>query len=236
MRSDRGRRDLYPDPMTAAGTGTDQSRVITVVNIDDQREIRDGLAVLIDATQGFKCVGRYRSMEDALAGIGANPPDIALVDIGLPGMSGIEGIKLLKERYPKIAPLMLTVYGDDNRIFAALCAGACGYLLKKTPPARLLEGLKEAMEGGSPMSPEVARRVIDLFREIRPPDNADYELTPHEVRLLRMMVEGHNYKSAAKEFGVTTHAVSFHMRRIYEKLQVHSKSEAVAKALKNRLV
>ena len=133
-------------------------------------------------------------------------------------------------------PLVLTVYGDDARIFGALCAGACGYLLKKTPPARLLENLKEAVEGGSPMSPEVARRVISLFREIRPPEDADYELTPHETRLLRMMVEGHNYKSAAKEFGVTTHAISFHMRRIYEKLQVHSKSEAVAKALKNRLV
>jgi DNA-binding NarL/FixJ family response regulator len=108
--------------------------------------------------------------------------------------------------------------------------------LKKTPPARLLESVKEAVDGGSPMSPEVARRVIALFREIRPPENADYELTPHETRLLRMMVEGHNYKSAAREFGVTTHAISFHMRRIYEKLQVHSKSEAVAKALKNRLV
>ena len=211
-------------------------RVITVVNIDDQREIRDGLAVLIDATQGYKCVGRYRSMEEALAGIGPTEPDVALVDLGLPGMSGIEGIKVLRERYPNTAPLVLTVYGDDSRIFAALCAGACGYLLKKTPPARLLESLKEAVDGGSPMSPEVARRVIALFREIRPPENADYELTPHETRLLRMMVEGHNYKSAAKEFGVTTHAISFHMRRIYEKLQVHSKSEAVAKALKNRLV
>ena len=213
-----------------------ERRVITVVNIDDQREIRDGLAVLIDATDGYKCIGRYRSMEDALAGIGHIGPDVALVDIGLPGMSGIEGIKILKERYPNVASLVLTVYGDDARIFAALCAGACGYLLKKTPPARLLESLKEAVEGGSPMSPEVARRVIALFREIRPPENADYELTPHETRLLRMMVEGHNYKSAAKEFGVTTHAISFHMRRIYEKLQVHSKSEAVAKALKNRLV
>ena len=131
---------------------------------------------------------------------------------------------------------VLTVYSDDARIFAALCAGACGYLLKKTPPARLLEALREAVDGGSPMSPEVARSVIGLFRDIRPPQNADYELTPHETRLLKMMVEGHNYKSAAKEFGVTTHAVSFHMRRIYEKLQVHSKSEAVAKALKNRLV
>jgi len=211
-------------------------QVITVVNIEDQREIREGLAVLIDATPGYKCVGRYRSMEEALAGIGPTAPDIALVDIGLPGMSGIDGIKLLKQRYPGIAPMVLTVYGDDARIFAALCAGACGYLLKKTPPARLLESLREAVEGGSPMSPEVARRVIALFREIRPPENADYQLTPHETRLLRMMVEGHNYKSAAKEFGVTTHAVSFHMRRIYEKLQVHSKSEAVAKALRERII
>jgi DNA-binding NarL/FixJ family response regulator len=210
--------------------------VITVVNIDDQREIRDGLALLIDATQGYRCVGRYRSMEEALAGIGPTAPDVALVDIGLPGMSGIEGIRALKERYPTITPLVLTVYGDDHRIFAALCAGACGYLLKKTAPARLLESVREAVEGGSPMSPEVARRVIALFREIRPPEDADYELTPHETRLLRMMVEGHNYKSAAKEFNVTTHAISFHMRHIYEKLQVHSKSEAVAKALKNRLV
>jgi DNA-binding NarL/FixJ family response regulator len=211
-------------------------RVITVINIDDQKEIRDGLAVLIDATEGFRCVGRYRSMEEALASIGPTGPDVALVDIGLPGMSGIEGIRLLKERYPDLVPLVLTVYGDDARIFAALCAGACGYLLKKTPPARLLDGLREAVDGGSPMSPEVARRVISLFREIRPPENATYDLTPHETRLLRMMVEGHNYRTAAKAFGVTTHAVSFHMRRIYEKLQVHSKSEAVAKALRNRLV
>jgi DNA-binding NarL/FixJ family response regulator len=222
------------DPL--AQPSSPEPRVITVVNIDDQREIREGLAVLINATQGYKCVGRYRSMEDALASIGPHGPDVALVDIGLPGMTGIEGIKLLKARYPNVAPLVLTVYGDDARIFAALCAGACGYLLKKTPPARLLESLREAVDGGSPMSPEVARRVIALFREIRPPENADYQLTPHETRLLRLMVEGHNYKSAAKEFGVTTHAISFHMRRIYEKLQVHSKSEAVAKALKNRLV
>jgi DNA-binding NarL/FixJ family response regulator len=225
---------MSSDPLAPASSPA--PRVITVVNIDDQREIREGLAVLINATHGYKCIGRYRSMEDALAGIGPNGPDVALVDIGLPGMTGIEGIKLLKARYPNLAPLVLTVYGDDARIFAALCAGACGYLLKKTPPSRLLESLREAVDGGSPMSPEVARRVIGLFREIRPPENADYQLTPHETRLLRMMVEGHNYKSAAKEFGVTTHAISFHMRRIYEKLQVHSKSEAVAKALKSRLV
>jgi DNA-binding NarL/FixJ family response regulator len=215
---------------------TDTPRTITVITIDDMKEIRDGLAVLINATEGFKCTGVYRSMEEALASIGPTGPDVALVDIGLPGMSGIEGIQVLKTRCPAMVPLVLTVYGDDARIFAALCAGACGYLLKKTPPARLMDGLREAMDGGSPMSPEVARRVISLFREVRPPEDATYDLTPHETRLLRMMVEGHNYKTAATEFGVTTHAISFHMRKIYEKLQVHSKSEAVAKALRNRLV
>ena len=133
--------------------------------------------------------------------------------------------------------LMLTIYDDDERIFDAMCAGATGYLrLKKTPPARLLEGLKEAVQGGAPMSPEVARRVIALFREIGPPERADYDLTPHETRLLKLLVDGHNYKTAASELGVSVHTVSFHLRSIYEKLQVHSKSEAVAKALRNRLV
>lgn len=231
MSSDLTPFGAYPSDMV-----TDTTRTITVITIDDMKEIRDGLAVLINATAGFTCMGAYRSMEEALAGIGPTGPDVALVDIGLPGMSGIEGIQVLKLRFPALVPLVLSVYGDDARIFAALCAGACGYLLKKTPPARLMDGLREAVDGGSPMSPEVARRVITLFREVRPPENATYDLTPHETRLLRMMVEGHNYKTAATEFGVTTHAISFHMRKIYEKLQVHSKSEAVAKALRNRLV
>ena len=209
---------------------------IKVAIIEDRREIRDGLAMLIGGTEGFRCTGAFRSMEEALAKINSDLPDVALCDIGLPGMSGIEGMRLLKEQYPQLLLLMLTVYDDDERIFDALCAGACGYLLKKTPPARLLEGLKEAVTGGSPMSPEVARRVITLFRDIRPPERADYELTPHETRLLKLLVEGHNYKTAALELNVSINTVSFHMRRIYEKLQVHSKSEAVAKALRDRLV
>jgi DNA-binding NarL/FixJ family response regulator len=151
-------------------------------------------------------------------------------------MSGIEGVAILKERYPDLLILMLTVYDDDERIFDAMCAGASGYLLKKTPPARLLDSLREVASGGAPMSPEVAKRVVALFREIRPPERADYELTPHETRLLKLLVQGHNYKTAATELGVTVHTVSFHLRSIYEKLQVHSKSEAVAKALQNRLV
>ena len=213
-----------------------QPSVIKVAIVEDRREIRDGLAMLIGGTDGFRCTGSFRSMEGALSKISFDLPDIVLCDIQLPGMSGIEGMRILKERYPAMLLLMLTVYDDDERIFDALCAGACGYLLKKTPPVRLLESLREAVAGGSPMSPEVARRVIALFRDIRPPERADYALPPHETRLLKLLVEGHNYKTAAFELNVSINTVSFHMRRIYEKLQVHSKSEAVAKALRDRLV
>jgi len=213
------------------------ARVITVSIVEDRREIRDGLAMLIGGTPGYRCIGSYRSMEEALDRIGRGPlPEVILLDIGLPGMTGIAGLKILKERYPNILYLILSVYDDDERIFDAMCAGASGYLLKKTPPTKLLESLQEAVNGGAPMSPEVARRVISLFREIRPPERADYDLTPHETRLLKLFVKGHNYKTAAKELGVTVHTISFHLRSIYEKLQVHSKSAAVAKALENRLV
>ena len=133
--------------------------LLRIAIIEDQHEIREGLASLINGTEGYQCTGSFRSMEEALARIGRDLPDVALIDIGLPGMSGIEGTRLLKERYPNLLLLILTVYDDDDRIFEALCAGACGYLLKKTPSARLLESLREAMNGGAPMSPEVARRV-----------------------------------------------------------------------------
>ena len=209
---------------------------IKVALIEDRREIREGLAMLINGTEGFRCVGSFNSMEEALRQISHDVPDVALSDIGLPGMSGIEGVRILRERYPQMLILMLTIYDDDERIFDAMCAGATGYLLKKTPPARLLESLKEVACGGAPMSPEVARRVIALFREIRPPDRADYQLTPHETRLLKLLTEGHNYKSAAAKLGVAVGTVSFHLQHIYEKLQVHSKSEAVAKALRDRLI
>jgi DNA-binding NarL/FixJ family response regulator len=213
-----------------------RSSPIRVAIVEDRREIRDSLGILIGGTDGFKCLGLYRTMEEALPAIGRETPDVVLLDIGLPGMSGIEGARLLKERHPGLAILTLTIYDDDERVFEALCAGACGYLLKNTPPGRLLEALKEAVLGGAPMSPQVARKVVALFREIRPPEQTDYDLTPHEARLLKLLVEGHNYKTAALELGVTVNTISFHMRRVYEKLQVHSKSEAVAKALRSGLV
>lgn len=210
--------------------------VLKVAIVEDQPRIRESLRILIGCTEGFRCTADFVCMEDALAEIGGDLPDVALVDIGLPGMSGIDGIRALKKSYPGLTVLMLTVYDDDKRIFDALCAGACGYLLKKTPPARLLESLQEAAGGGSPMSPEVARRVVSLFREIRPPEDAGYHLTPHEIRLLKLLVEGHNYKTAAAELNLSVNTIRFHMKSVYEKLQVHSKSEAVAKGLRQRIV
>jgi DNA-binding NarL/FixJ family response regulator len=211
-------------------------RVIRVTVIEDQPDLRDGLAVLINGSADCRCTRTFGSMEEALAETDPEPPDIVLLDIGLPGMSGIEGVRMLKERYPRLLVLMLTVYGDDRRIFEAMCAGACGYLLKTTPPNRLLDCLREVIAGGAPMSPEVARRVIELFRQHQPPQHATCNLSPQETRLLRLLGEGHHYKTAAFELSISVHTVRFHLRSIYSKLEVHSKSEAVAKALREGLI
>ena len=198
--------------------------------------MREGLAALISGTRGFSCTGSHFSMEAALDAIDPTTTDVVLTDIGLPGMSGIKGIEILCNRYPQIPILALTVYDSDDQVFDALCAGASGYLLKNTAPARLLESIQEAVIGGAPMSPEVARRVIRLFREFRPPESASYRLTPQETELLKLLVEGHYKKTAAHQMGISTNTVSFHLKNIYGKLQVHSKTEAVAKALRERLV
>ena len=207
---------------------------IRVAIVEDQPAIREGLGFLIGNTPGYECVGRFGSAESALEGLPA--ADVVLMDIGLPGMSGIEAIAILKGRHPEARFVALTVYDDDERIFRALCAGASGYLLKKTPPARLMEALAEVTAGGAPMSPDVASRVLKLFRQFQPPPTADYHLTPHELRLLRLLAEGHSYKTAAAELGSSVNTIAFHMRSIYRKLEVHSKSEAVAKALREGLV
>jgi DNA-binding NarL/FixJ family response regulator len=210
---------------------------VRVAIIEDQRDIREGLRFLIDGTPGYACAGAFAAMEPALAGVSPATADIVLMDLGLPGMSGLEGIAVLKTRYPELRLIALTVYEDTDRIFDALCAGASGYLLKTTPPARLLECLQDAMHGGAPMSPEVAMRVIALFREFRAPTPPpDHDLTPHEVRLLTLFAEGHSYKTAATVLGNSVNTIAFHMKSVYAKLQVHSKSEAIAKALRTRIV
>jgi DNA-binding NarL/FixJ family response regulator len=209
---------------------------VKVAVVEDQPVIREGLGILLDSTEGYRCTGCFGSVEAALKRVPDDVPDVVLMDIGLPGMSGIEGIRIFRQRWPRVLVITLTVYEDDGKIFDALCAGASGYLLKRTPPTRLIEGLKEVMDGGAPMSPEVARRVISVFKTYRPPSQAEHGLTPHEVRLLKMLVDGHSYKTAAYELGSSINTIGTHMRNIYRKLEVHSKSEAVSKALRNGLV
>lgn len=226
---------MQNDPKSSI-TAQPQEAQVRVAIIEDQREVREGLSILINGTPGFRCTGSFRTMEDALRMLGSRLPDVILTDIGLPGMSGTDGIRILKERFPELPILALTVYDHEGEIFDALCAGANGYLLKNTPPARLLECLKEVIGGGAPMSPEVARRVVKLFREFRPPERASHNLTQQETELLRLIIEGHNYKTAAAELSISINTVKFHLKNIYEKLQVHSKSEAVAKALRDRII
>jgi len=209
---------------------------IHVAIVEDQRRTREGLRELIEGSEGFLCIGAWASMEEALASTWTGPLNVVLLDLGLPGMSGIEGIPVLRKRYPETALVVLTVYDDNDRVFRALCAGATGYLLKNTPPVKLLEGLRDAVNGGSPMSPEIARRVVELFRKFHPPVRANYDLTPHELRLLKLLVEGHSYKTAAVQLRVSINTIAFHIQNIYGKLQVHSKSEAVARALNEDLL
>jgi len=211
-------------------------RSVYVAIIEDQRRTREGLRELINQSAGFSCVAAWSSMEEALAAEPDPLPDVILTDIGLPGVSGIEGMPQLRSRFPEAHLLVLTVYEDNDRVFQALCAGANGYLLKDTPPARLLDYLGDAASGGAPMSPAIAREVVSIFRRFRTPERAQYGLTPHELRLLKMLVEGHSYKTAAAELEVSVNTIAFHIQNIYGKLQVHSKSEAVTRALREKLV
>src|SRR5581483_11327523 len=149
---------------------------------------------------------------------------------------GVDGLVPLRNRYPATAIVILTVYEDNQRVFQALCAGASGYLLKNTPAVKLLDALRDTAKGGSPMSPEIARRVLELFGRFQPPERAQYNFTPHELQLLKLLVEGHSYKTAAAELQVSINTIAFHVQNVYTKLQVHSKSEAVARAIRENLL
>ena len=213
-----------------------QSPNIKVAIIEDQQATREGLAILIGNATGFEVTGRFSSVEQALDRLDSAPPDVLLMDIALPGMSGIEGARAVRSRHPKIQILMLTVYVDDDHVFKAICAGACGYLVKGIPRERLLAAIRELRAGGSPMSPEVARKIVVMFQKVAPPKTSDGQLTPREFQILRLLADGHNYKTCADQLSLSLHTVRFHIRNIYEQLHVHSKSEAVLKALRGGLI
>jgi DNA-binding NarL/FixJ family response regulator len=210
--------------------------VVSAALVEDDDLVREGLRVLIDGSPGFSCVGAWPSVEEALTALPRDPPDVLLMDIQLPGVSGVEGVRLVREALPGVEVLMLTVLAERARIFESICNGACGYLLKDTPPARLLEALREAKGGGSPMSPEIARKVVELFRRTPPPPAHETHLAPQEVRLLGLLAEGHGYRAAADRMFVSVNTVRNYVRSVYEKLHVHSSSEAVSKALRLGLI
>lgn len=212
------------------------SELIRVAIIEDDKPTREGLGMLINGTPGYQCVGTYGSMEEALRLIGLHVPDVLLLDIHLPGMPGSEGVRLLRERFPTIQVLMLTIYSEEEHVFESLCNGACGYLLKKMPPVKLLEAIHDAHEGGSPMSPEIARKVVRLFQKTGPPEKLDHQLTPQEIRLLGLLAKGSSYQSAADQLGISINTIRKYIRSIYDKLHVHSKSEAVSRAIKGRII
>ena len=211
--------------------------MIKVVVVEDNDSIREGLNILINGTEGYSCIACYSDCESMLKNINKFSPDVLLMDIGLPGMNGIEGIKKVKLMIPELAILILTIYEENDLIFDALCAGACGYLVKKTPPSKLLEAIREAHEGGAPMSSHIARKVIDFFQK-KPASSqkSNYDLTPREKEILTGLVEGHNFKAIADSLFISIETVRFHFRNIYKKLHVHSQSEAVAKAIKEGLI
>lgn len=217
-------------------TSPHDAATIRVAIVEDDRITREGLSLIIAGSQGYECTQTFESVEDALGGIGANPPDVILLDIHLPDIPGSDGVRLLLEKYPSVQVLMLTNYAEEDMVFDSICNGAHGYLLKKTPPSRLLDAIREAREGGAPMSPEIARKVVKLFQKTMPPKKIEHRLTPHEIRILGMLAEGHSYQSVAASLSVSINTTRNHIRSIYEKLHVHSKSEAVGKALRHRVI
>ncbi len=204
---------------------------IKVGLIEDDKMIRDGFKLLINASDEFECDVAYGSCESALKDIENQKLDVMLVDIELPGMSGIEGIKKIRRLFPRLNMIVITVHENDDLIFDALCAGATGYLTKNTPPDKLLEAIKDANQGGAPMSTQIARKVVNSFQR-----NLHSPLTIRETEVLELLSKGKSYSTIADELFVNKETIRTHIKNIYLKLEVRSKAEAIEKALKNKLI
>jgi len=210
--------------------------VIKVAVFDDNKPRRELLEMLLNSTEGMQCTGAFEDCRDVMKNIVQNVPDVVLMDIDMPYVNGIEGLQLIKKQFPDIKILMQTVFEDDEKIFAAICAGADGYILKKTPPAMLIDAISEAMSGGAPMTPTVARQVLQLFNTRNKKTTTDFNLTERETEILSMLVQGLSYKMIAEKCNVSYSTVNSHITHIYEKLHVKSGTEAVAKAIENKIV
>jgi DNA-binding NarL/FixJ family response regulator len=205
---------------------------ITVSIVEDVEEIRESLALLINGSPGFQCISAYGRGKEAIRGIEKDQPDVVLMDINLPDVSGIDCVRELKSRNPKLAILMLTMYEDNEQVFNALAAGASGYLLKRIPPSKLIEAIQEVVQGGSPMSMQIARMVVQSFHRMGKSKDKQADLSPREEEILAHLAKGLRYKEIAETLFISVETVRSHLRRIYEKLQVRSGTEAVLKYLK----
>jgi DNA-binding NarL/FixJ family response regulator len=204
---------------------------ITVALVEDNEKVREGLKVLIDGSNGFRCKAAYGSAEEAVKHLGGEKPDVVLMDINLPKMSGIECAEQLKLKFPDLQIMMLTVYQDDDKIFRSLVAGATGYILKKTPPAELLTAIRSLHEGGSPMSDQIARRVVEAFQKLGRSSKLADNLSERENEILTYLARGYQDKEIADQLFLSIKTVHTHLRNIYQKLQVRSRTEAVVKFL-----
>src|SRR4051812_24191891 len=202
---------------------------ITICIVDDDRGIRESIAEYLDRAAGFKCLGAFENGEDALKEVPILKPAVVLMDINLPGMSGTQCVKKLKEKIPSLQCMMLTVYENSDRIFDALSAGACGYLLKSTPPERLLEAIRDMQNGGSPMSSHIARKVVQAFHPASEDSNLIEKLSNREQQVLDFLAEGFSYKQIAAELNLSMGTIRTYIRSMYEKLHVNSRTQAVVK-------
>jgi len=206
--------------------------IIKVAIVEDNEKIRQGLTLLIDGSEGFECKSIYSTAEDALKKLNGDEIDVVLMDIHLPGISGIECVKKLKEKYQDLQVMMLTVYEDEENIFDSLVAGATGYILKRTPPNELLNAIRDLHEGGSPMSDQIARKVVMAFQQMGKSNNETENLSDRETEILSYLSKGYHDKEIADHFFLSVKTVRTHLRNIYKKLHVRSRTEAVLKFLK----
>lgn len=210
---------------------------IGVTVFEDNKHLRESLFFIINGTQGLKCVGAHPDCRDLLFILKKEAPQVVLMDIEMPGMSGIEAVKIIRKNFPDIQVLMQTVFHNDENILNALCSGASGYILKTTSPAEYVEAIKDVSKGGSPMTGSIARRVIELFQKnIHISSENNYQLTSKEKEVLQLMVTGKSFKMIADSMNIAYETVRTHMKNIYIKLHVNSNTEAVSKALKERIV
>ncbi len=208
---------------------TEKNKIISIAVVDDDESVRSALANAVDGFAGCKCVGRFSSGDDALAGIPLNPPDVVLMDINMPGMNGIQCAGRLRALHPAIEIIMLTVYQDADSIFNSLAAGANGYLLKRAGREELLAAIHQVLAGGSPMSSQIARKVVQTFRQPVPVENQTAKLSAREQEVLALLAKGFLYKEIALQLHISYDTVHNYIRRIYEKLRVRSRGQAVAK-------